>query len=306
MIKSSFYILSLLVLVSCASTKLTENEAFLSISSSKEKIYIFSVLSPYGEKTISLTALLVGHSEVGKHQFSAFSSFYSQLNDEDENGFAYIDSLPNWGSKRFPILLQSAEIDSTKLNFQFSMDRNSIDFSVGLEELNNSCRIEYKRQKEFNTKVIGTAFQLARVEPMSVKIKKLNGKRIDQHSVLLLHTLEKPESLFATKLHYYWIDFRFFDQQEAFSVFLSKDESGFVQVIYSSYPKEKYQTININDESLDSNKTAYLEFIGSNPAENLQVIVFNSSLRSTKTSVTEPVQLMQESAVVGNGMVYKL
>lgn len=306
MIKSSFYILSLLVLVSCASTKLTENEGFLSISSSKEKIYILTVLSPNGEKSISLSALLVGHSEVGKHQFSAFSSFYSQLNDEAENGFAYIDSLPNWGSKRFPILLQSAKIDSTKLNFQFSMDRNSIDFSAEFEEIKNSCRIEYKRQKEFKTKIIGTAFQLARIEPLQVNLKKLDDRRINQPSILFLHTIEKPESLFGSKLHYYWVDFQFLNNHEAYSVFLSKDESGKVEVIYSTYPQENYQEIRITDLSLASDETTFIEFIGANSNENLQFTVMPNSFELTQKAIVLEVQVMKGSARKGNGIAYQL
>ncbi len=307
MIKSSFHILSLLVLVSCASTKLTENEGFLSISSSKEKIYILSVLPPNSEKySNDLSALLVGHSEVEKHQFSAFTSYHSKLNDDAEDGFAYIDSLPNWGSKRFPILLQSAEVDSTKLNFQFSMDRNSIDFSVGLEELKNSCRIEYKRQKEFNTKVIGTAFQLARIEPLQVNFKVLEERKINQPSILFLHTIEKPELLFGSKLHYYWIDFQFFNHQEAFSVFLSKDEGGKVEVIYGTYPKENYQEIRINDLSLASDETTFIEFIGANSNENLQLTVIRNSIESTKKTIVIAVQIMKGGTRKGNGIAYQL
>jgi len=306
MIKSGIYLLSFLALLSCAATKMTKNESFLSINSSKEKIYILSVLPLNGEKASTyISTLLVGHSAAGKHQFSAIASYYDEPNDTTQNKLCFIDSLPNWGSKRFPILVQSFALDSARSNFQFSMDRNSTELNARSEEVGISYHIHFKRQKEFGTKVIGTPFQLSRIEPLGVDLKQLNDTKTHQSSIFFLHTLEKPESLFETQLHYYWIDFQLFNEA-TFSMFLSSDKNGVVQVIYSSYPSEKYQSITINDDSLVSDEVLLLEFIGTSPLENLQVNAFDHTNVSPKTSVAKPIQIMQANVEVGNGILYKL
>ena len=306
MIKSSFYILSLLVLVSCASTKMTKNEAFLSLNSSKEKIYIISVFpKDTNNDSRYMSTLLVNHTEETKQSISAVGFSYDHLDKTIEYNRFFIDSAADLGFNRFPVLAQSAIIDSNQSTFQFSFDRKKIEFSGASKAGSLDYTIAFPRQKEFVTQTLRTNFQLSRLDPLNVNFSNINNEKINQQSVFTLHTLEKPESLFNSELQYYWIDFQLFNQ--VFSLFLSYDGNGFIDLIYSTLPEEKYQLTTIFDKPFDSFETVFFDLSIPNTNEKLQVKSFTNTVKTTKkTGVAKPIQIMQANVEVGNGILYKL
>jgi hypothetical protein len=308
--KLLFSLILIILIFGCSLNKLNSKEEFLSLSEDGEKVYIISSYPKNNSVDgIYLSALIVANVIKENDQVAAFINEIQSGSVKPVSGQYFNDSTLKLKQSTFPILIKSANQDSIQSTFNLSIERDEISFESfdKWTHSTNEFTICYPKSKSFKTDSIGTNYGIHRIEPMLAIIETINKEKVRQESYLSIHTIENIQELFRSTSEFYWVDFQFHDLGQ-YSLFLEVKKDKAVIVGYNSYIDSNESLDEIIQTQLNQNEF-FLQIRFKNSENDFQIRSLNISLenqkKDTKFSV-EPVKIVRNEKIVGNGIVYKL
>jgi hypothetical protein len=296
MSRNSFFIYLLILFGSCNSRKIIENEQCLMLSSTKDKTFILSLFptEPNTERYY-LSTLITSNNNESQQQITLFVNGRNEENKK-QSITLYNDSVENYYTSYFPLLIHSNDKDSLSPYFNFSLDRNQTQLETSVVNF----QVKYLKNAHFQVDSIGTNFEINRVWTNDASIKQLNDIKINQSIFYTIHTIDNSLPIFATS-RFYWLDFQI--KNKIHALFMEEKIDGTTKLIYS--------TIAGNIQFNDQQK----QLIGNNPIiqislpDNSVVEIYSNEPLSEPSKLNYQVNkllIKQDNITIGNGIIYIL
>jgi hypothetical protein len=296
MSRNSFFIYLLILFGSCNSRKIIENEQCLMLSSTKDKTFILSLFptEPNTERYY-LSTLITSNNNESQQQITLFVNGRNEENKK-QSITLYNDSVENYDTSYFPLLIHSNDKDSLSPYFNFSLDRNQTQLETSVVNF----QVKYLKNAHFQVDSIGTNFEINRVWTNDASIKQLNDIKINQSIIYTIHTIDNSLPIFATS-RFYWLDFQI--KNKIHALFMEEKIDGTTKLIYS--------TIAGNIQFNDQQK----QLIGNNPIiqislpDNSVVEIYSNEPLSEPSKLNYQVNkllIKQDNITIGNGIIYIL
>jgi hypothetical protein len=296
MSRNSFFIYLLILFGSCNSRKIIENEQCLMLSSTKDKTFILSLFptEPNTERYY-LSTLITSNNNESQQQITLFVNGRNEENKK-QSITLYNDSVENYDTSYFPLLIHSNDKDSLSPYFNFSLDRNQTQLETSVVNF----QVKYLKNAHFQVDSIGTNFEINRVWTNDASIKQLNDIKINQSIFYTIHTIDNSLPIFATS-RFYWLDFQI--KNKIHALFMEEKIDGTTKLIYS--------TIAGNIQFNDQQK----QLIGNNPIiqislpDNSVVEIYSNEPLSEPSKLNYQVNkllIKQDNITIGNGIIYIL
>ena len=221
----------------CSAVKISEQERFFKPSTNDSKVYIYTVQPAQTSASQQyLSALLLIHSANNALSINTFLYAYNGHTQHAHFTQLFTDSVQLLNESTFPINFIAADAHSATPSYYHSFKRDKIEFeSDARTQALSAYEVLFSKQNPFQVMEAGTALEISGTRAIPAELHSLNGRTLDQESILHLHTMDSIESLFDHRksARYYWVDFGL--EEEFGTLFFRLSDSHEIDVLLNTF-----------------------------------------------------------------------